>query len=168
MLSPENSLHWVWDTYDCQKLNDSQVFLFTACVDMPHLDANPPSEQVTDRLDRIKRQLDRMLWSKATRKPDGCICMYFIEYHLDDELALTVSRFLPRSRTQELDRSPCKVGVAVTDIATALYAHGAIMAAVISRQQTGKGVWINCNLFFHNDAESFGESLRSLPPRSSS
>jgi len=35
----------------------------------------------------------------------------------------------------------------VTDIATGLYAHGAIMAAVISRQQTGKGVWIDCNLF---------------------
>jgi succinate---hydroxymethylglutarate CoA-transferase len=39
------------------------------------------------------------------------------------------------------------VGVAATDIATGLYTHGAIMAALISRQQTGKGVWIDCNLF---------------------
>ena len=39
------------------------------------------------------------------------------------------------------------MGVAATDIATGLYAHGAIMAALISRQQTGKGVWIDCNLF---------------------
>ncbi|KAI0074041.1 CAIB/BAIF family enzyme [Panus rudis PR-1116 ss-1] len=49
--------------------------------------------------------------------------------------------------TGEPDGPPCKVGVAVTDIATGLYAHGAIMAALISRQQTGKGVWIDCNLF---------------------
>jgi succinate--hydroxymethylglutarate CoA-transferase len=49
--------------------------------------------------------------------------------------------------TGERDRPPSKVGVAVTDIATGLYAHGAIMAAILSRQQTGKGVWIDCNLF---------------------
>ncbi|PCH40304.1 CAIB/BAIF family enzyme [Wolfiporia cocos MD-104 SS10] len=49
--------------------------------------------------------------------------------------------------TGEPDGPPCKVGVAATDIATGLYAHGAIMAAIISRQQTGKGVWIDCNLF---------------------
>ncbi|KZS87293.1 CAIB/BAIF family enzyme [Sistotremastrum niveocremeum HHB9708] len=49
--------------------------------------------------------------------------------------------------TGEPDRSPVKVGVAATDIATGLYAHGAIMAALISRQQTGKGAWIDCNLF---------------------
>ena len=33
------------------------------------------------------------------------------------------------SSTGEPDGPPCKVGVAVTDIATGLYAHGAIMAA---------------------------------------
>ncbi|KAJ7288543.1 CoA-transferase family III domain-containing protein [Mycena rebaudengoi] len=49
--------------------------------------------------------------------------------------------------TGEPDRPPCKVGVAATDIATGLYAHGAIMAALMSRQQTGRGVWIDCNLF---------------------
>ncbi|KXN88152.1 Succinate--hydroxymethylglutarate CoA-transferase [Leucoagaricus sp. SymC.cos] len=49
--------------------------------------------------------------------------------------------------TGEPDRPPCKVGVAATDIATGLYTHGAIMAGLLSRQQTGKGVWIDCNLF---------------------
>ncbi|KAJ7366608.1 CAIB BAIF family enzyme [Mycena albidolilacea] len=49
--------------------------------------------------------------------------------------------------TGEPDRPPSKVGVAATDIATGLYAHGAIMAALLSRQQTGEGVWIDCNLF---------------------
>ncbi|KAJ3532791.1 hypothetical protein NMY22_g7600 [Coprinellus aureogranulatus] len=49
--------------------------------------------------------------------------------------------------TGEPDGPPCKVGVAATDIATGLYAHGAIMAGLISRQQTGEGVWIDCNLF---------------------
>lgn len=49
--------------------------------------------------------------------------------------------------TGEADRPPSKVGVAATDIATGLYAHGAIMAALLSRQKTGKGVWIDCNLF---------------------
>jgi hypothetical protein len=50
-------------------------------------------------------------------------------------------------RTGEPEGPPCKVGVAATDVATGLYAHGAIMAGLISRQQTGKGVWIDCNLF---------------------
>ena len=50
-------------------------------------------------------------------------------------------------RTGEPDRPPCKVGVAVTDISTGLYAHGAVMAALLSREKTGKGVWIDCNLF---------------------
>ncbi|KAI5117242.1 hypothetical protein M0805_001560 [Coniferiporia weirii] len=49
--------------------------------------------------------------------------------------------------TGESGRQPCKVGVAATDIATGLYAHGAIMAALISRNKTGQGVWIDCNLF---------------------
>ncbi|KIK59379.1 hypothetical protein GYMLUDRAFT_85990 [Collybiopsis luxurians FD-317 M1] len=42
---------------------------------------------------------------------------------------------------------PVKVGVASTDIATGLYTHGAIMAALIGRSKTGKGCWIDCNLF---------------------
>lgn len=41
---------------------------------------------------------------------------------------------------------PVKVGVAMTDLATGLYAHGAIMAALIKRAKTGQGQKIDCNL----------------------
>ncbi|KAJ8673452.1 hypothetical protein QAD02_004714 [Eretmocerus hayati] len=44
------------------------------------------------------------------------------------------------------DGPPCKAGVAMTDIATGLYAHGAIMVALLHRMKTGKGQWIQCNL----------------------
>jgi len=49
--------------------------------------------------------------------------------------------------TGEPDGPLCKVGVTATDIVTGLYAHGVIMAALLSRQQTGRGVWIDCNMF---------------------
>lgn len=42
--------------------------------------------------------------------------------------------------------APCKVGVALTDLCTGLYAHGAIMAALIARGRTGKGQKIDCDL----------------------
>ncbi|XP_071040274.1 succinate--hydroxymethylglutarate CoA-transferase isoform X2 [Parasteatoda tepidariorum] len=42
---------------------------------------------------------------------------------------------------------PCKAGVAVTDLATGLYAQGAIMAALIHRMKTGNGQKIDCDLF---------------------
>ena len=42
---------------------------------------------------------------------------------------------------------PCKVGVAMTDLSTGLYAHGAIMAAILQRQKTGQGQHIDCDLF---------------------
>ena len=58
-----------------------------------------------------------------------------------------VSEKLRQHSTGEPDGPPCKVGVAATDIATGLYAHGAIMAGLLSRAKTGKGVWIDCNLF---------------------
>lgn len=48
--------------------------------------------------------------------------------------------------TGEPNGPPCKVGVAVTDVSTGLYAHGAILAALLARQTTGRGVWIDCNL----------------------
>ncbi|CAN7995652.1 unnamed protein product [Ixodes hexagonus] len=48
--------------------------------------------------------------------------------------------------TGPADGEPCKVGVAITDICTGLYAHGAVMAALLQRQTTGRGQWINCNL----------------------
>lgn len=44
------------------------------------------------------------------------------------------------------DGEPCKVGVAMTDLSTGLYAHGAIMAALLHRQRTGEGQHIDCSL----------------------
>ncbi|KAJ2659846.1 hypothetical protein IWW48_003252 [Coemansia sp. RSA 1200] len=41
---------------------------------------------------------------------------------------------------------PVKVGVAVTDIATGLYAHGAIMAALLARARTGRGQHLDLSL----------------------
>lgn len=48
--------------------------------------------------------------------------------------------------TGEEGGQPAKVGVAVTDIATGLYAHGAILAALYQRQRTGFGQKIDANL----------------------
>lgn len=67
------------------------------------------------------------------------------------------------SITGEPDGPPCKVGVAVTDISTGLYAHGSILAALLSRQQTGKGVWIDVNLF---ETQVSGSQARTISPRS--
>ena len=44
------------------------------------------------------------------------------------------------------DGAPCRVGVAVTDISTGLYAHGAIIAALFERYRTGRGKHINASL----------------------
>ncbi|KAG7488635.1 hypothetical protein MATL_G00037470 [Megalops atlanticus] len=41
---------------------------------------------------------------------------------------------------------PVRPGVAMTDLATGLYTHGAIMAALLQRQKTGRGLHIDCNL----------------------
>uniref|UniRef100_A0A914W6I9 CoA transferase n=1 Tax=Plectus sambesii TaxID=2011161 RepID=A0A914W6I9_9BILA len=48
--------------------------------------------------------------------------------------------------TGPADGEPCKAGVAVVDMLTGLYAHGAIMAALMQRQATGQGQAIDCNL----------------------
>jgi len=48
--------------------------------------------------------------------------------------------------TGEPDGPPVKVGVAMTDIATALYAHGAILAALYARERTGVGQRIDTSL----------------------
>ncbi|XP_058120295.1 succinate--hydroxymethylglutarate CoA-transferase [Anopheles coustani] len=45
------------------------------------------------------------------------------------------------------DGPPAKVGIAITDIATGLYAHGAILAALLQRYRTGRGQKIDVNLF---------------------
>lgn len=44
------------------------------------------------------------------------------------------------------DGEPVRPGVAMTDLATGLYAHGAVMAALLHRHKTGRGVHIDCNL----------------------
>lgn len=49
--------------------------------------------------------------------------------------------------TGERQGPPSKVGVAVTDVATGLYAHGAILAALLQRQRSGRGQKIDVNLF---------------------
>ncbi|KAJ7322693.1 hypothetical protein JRQ81_018980, partial [Phrynocephalus forsythii] len=41
---------------------------------------------------------------------------------------------------------PVRPGIAMTDLATGLYAYGAIMAALLQRQKTGKGMHLDCNL----------------------
>ena len=41
---------------------------------------------------------------------------------------------------------PSKVGVAITDVCTGLYAHGAILAALHAREQSGRGQRIDCSL----------------------
>lgn len=48
--------------------------------------------------------------------------------------------------TGAADGPPAKVGVAMTDLATGLYAHGAIMAALLQRHQTQRGQKIDVNL----------------------
>lgn len=49
--------------------------------------------------------------------------------------------------TGEPDRPPVKIGVAMTDLTTGLYVHGAIMAALLGRGKTGQGVHIDASLF---------------------
>jgi len=47
---------------------------------------------------------------------------------------------------------PCKVGVAITDLSTGLYAVSSILASLFVRQKTGKGQHIDCNLLSTNVA----------------
>lgn len=49
--------------------------------------------------------------------------------------------------TGHADSSPVRPGLGMTDMATGLYTHGAILAALLSRQQTGKGQHISSSLF---------------------
>ncbi|KAI8970226.1 CoA-transferase family III domain-containing protein [Mycotypha africana] len=48
--------------------------------------------------------------------------------------------------TGEPTGPPVKVGVAITDLTTGLYAQNAILAALIHREVTGKGQHIDCSL----------------------
>jgi formyl-CoA transferase len=48
--------------------------------------------------------------------------------------------------TGEKDGDPCKVGVAITDVVTGVYASGAITASLLWRERSGKGQYIDCSL----------------------
>uniref|UniRef100_A0A673BVP8 Succinyl-CoA:glutarate-CoA transferase n=1 Tax=Sphaeramia orbicularis TaxID=375764 RepID=A0A673BVP8_9TELE len=61
-----------------------------------------------------------------------------------DSIASAVSGMMHITGPEDGD--PVRPGVAMTDLATGLYAHGAIMAALLQRQRTGRGLHIDCNL----------------------
>ncbi|XP_030623481.1 succinyl-CoA:glutarate CoA-transferase [Chanos chanos] len=61
-----------------------------------------------------------------------------------DSIASAVSGMMHITGPEEGD--PVRPGVAMTDLATGLYAHGAILAALLQRQKTGKGLHVDCNL----------------------
>ena len=48
--------------------------------------------------------------------------------------------------TGEQDGDPCKVGVAITDVVTGVYASGAITAALLWRERSGRGQYIDASL----------------------
>jgi len=48
--------------------------------------------------------------------------------------------------TGEPKGKPCKVGVAITDVLTGVYASGAITAALLWRERSGRGQYIDCSL----------------------
>ncbi|XP_064146259.1 succinate--hydroxymethylglutarate CoA-transferase isoform X3 [Loxodonta africana] len=54
------------------------------------------------------------------------------------------------------DGDPVHPGVARTDLATGLYAYGAIMAGLIQRYKTGKGLFVECNLL-SSQAKALGD-----------
>uniref|UniRef100_A0A8C7I845 Succinyl-CoA:glutarate-CoA transferase n=1 Tax=Oncorhynchus kisutch TaxID=8019 RepID=A0A8C7I845_ONCKI len=61
-----------------------------------------------------------------------------------DSIASAVSGMMHITGPEDGD--PVRPGVAMTDLATGLYAHGAIMAALLQCHRTGRGVHIDCNL----------------------
>jgi formyl-CoA transferase len=48
--------------------------------------------------------------------------------------------------TGEREGNPCKVGVAITDVLTGVYSSGAITAALLWREKSGEGQYIDCSL----------------------
>jgi formyl-CoA transferase len=48
--------------------------------------------------------------------------------------------------TGERDGNPCKVGVAITDVLTGIYASGAITAALLWRERSGRGQYLDISL----------------------
>ena len=48
--------------------------------------------------------------------------------------------------TGKRDGNPCKVGVAITDVLTGVYASGAITSALLWRERSGKGQFLDISL----------------------
>ncbi len=48
--------------------------------------------------------------------------------------------------TGEKDGNPCKVGVAITDVLTGVYASGAITSALLWRERSGRGQYLDISL----------------------
>nr|XP_042700719.1 succinate--hydroxymethylglutarate CoA-transferase isoform X3 [Chrysemys picta bellii] len=61
-----------------------------------------------------------------------------------DSVAAAVSGLMHITGPEDGD--PVRPGVAMTDLATGLYTYGAIMAGLLQRYKTGKGLHIDCNL----------------------
>ncbi|TKR81863.1 hypothetical protein L596_015668 [Steinernema carpocapsae] len=61
-----------------------------------------------------------------------------------DVIAEAVGGFM--AITGPKNGGPAKAGVAVTDMMTGLYAHGAVLAALLQRNVIGRGQKIDCNL----------------------
>lgn len=51
------------------------------------------------------------------------------------------------SITGAVEGEPAKVGVALADVLTAHYAHGAILAALVARERTGRGTRLEVSIF---------------------
>ncbi|XP_061121738.1 succinate--hydroxymethylglutarate CoA-transferase isoform X3 [Syngnathus typhle] len=61
-----------------------------------------------------------------------------------DSIASALSGMMHITGSEEGD--PVRPGIAMTDLATGLYAHGAVLAALLQRQRTGRGAHIDCDL----------------------
>uniref|UniRef100_A0A914M7A1 Uncharacterized protein n=1 Tax=Meloidogyne incognita TaxID=6306 RepID=A0A914M7A1_MELIC len=93
--------------------------------------------------DNLKRINSRLIYcSISGYGPDG-------PYSEDpgyDVIAAAIGGLLSITGPRTANSEPCKPGVAVTDLMTGLYAHGAILAALLHRDKTGEGQQIQCNL----------------------
>uniref|UniRef100_A0A8C1P6B6 Succinyl-CoA:glutarate-CoA transferase n=1 Tax=Cyprinus carpio TaxID=7962 RepID=A0A8C1P6B6_CYPCA len=61
-----------------------------------------------------------------------------------DSIASAVSGMMHITGPEDGD--PVRPGVAMTDLATGLYSQGAVIAALLQRQKTGRGLHIDCSL----------------------
>lgn len=74
----------------------------------------------------------------------GTLLSCYVSLYCTNKIGLSSVPFLLSWVGQ--DGEPVKVGVAMTDMATGLYAYGAILAALLEQQRTGKGQKIDCDL----------------------